>query len=111
MKVLHFSMALAVFASIFTISTTSVDAQTAPPACKPRQEIVDTMINAGASPVVVAEMGENRLMEVWSDGKRWTAYVSTKTPEGPMTCPIAGGVGDVRAAPQICLHPARCPVI
>lgn len=88
---------------------TSVSAEEAPtkgPQCFPREALTNQMIRSGASPILVAPMGDN-LFEVWSDGARWSAFLTKRSPA--VSCPVAGGEGEPHLAEPICVDPVRCP--
>lgn len=93
---------------LFALATPVVaqEAPAKPPQCLPRQTVTDKMVRQGASPILLAPMGEY-LYEIWSNGERWSAFVTKRNPD--ISCPVAGGEGEPLLADPICVDPVRCP--
>lgn len=74
--------------------------------CTPRAELVEQMKEFDGQAVVVAQLNNTVLLEIFSNGTYWSAYYSTA--DG-MSCLVASGVGEVMVKPYSCEHPIACP--
>lgn len=74
--------------------------------CVPRVELIEQMKEFDGQAVVVAQLNQFILLEIFSNGLNWSAYYSNA--EG-ISCLMATGVGEVMVKPYSCEHPIACP--
>jgi hypothetical protein len=103
MKILMIAMMM-----LFPVAATAQQPQQQPPRCMPRAERVLAMAEFQAQAVVVAQIDDNTLLEIFSNRSVWQAFLTGAN--GNM-CLVSQGIGEVQIKNYTCLHPTRCPAI
>jgi hypothetical protein len=100
MKILMIAMMM-----LFPVAATAQQQQ---PRCMPRAERMLTMAEFQVQAVVVAQIDDNTLLEIFSNRLAWQAFLTSAN--GNM-CLVSQGIGEVQIRNYTCLHPSRCPAI
>lgn len=98
-----------VVAFLLALSTSAIAQPEQPkPQCFARAQITKPMMAEGGSPVFVGPVNADVIFEIWSNGKRWTAFHTRR--DGQM-CIVSRGDLGIGMAPPICIDPVKCPSI